>query len=228
VGGDDGPGEVAVLRLRGELSNHANSVAVPLLLADTPVVAFWPSQAPDVPAQDPIGKHAQRRITDAASSDDPISALISRARGYQPGDTDLAWTRLTPWRSALAAAFDRPMSPVTSVTITAEHRNPSAALLRIWLSKRLECEVFLDESVGAGITEVNIELTGGALSIERTDGPHAILKRSGSPDANITLPRRDLASLLSEELKRLDPDDIYGWVVKSFGAEHGEISCGHE
>ena len=39
VGGDDGPGEVAVLRLRGLLAEHANSVAVPLLLSDTPVVA---------------------------------------------------------------------------------------------------------------------------------------------------------------------------------------------
>jgi hypothetical protein len=29
VGGDDGPGEVAVLRLRGELAGHANSVAIP-------------------------------------------------------------------------------------------------------------------------------------------------------------------------------------------------------
>src|SRR5512137_779959 len=46
VGGDDGPGEVAVLRLRGPLAEHANSVCIPLLLSDTPVVAYWPEGGP--------------------------------------------------------------------------------------------------------------------------------------------------------------------------------------
>jgi len=221
VGGDDGPGEVAVLRLRGELSQHANSVAVPLLLSDTPVVAYWPSQPPDIPAHDPIGKHAQRRITDSASSDSPLDSLLLRARGYQPGDADLAWTRLTPWRSALAAVFDRPTAPVRIVSISAERDNPSAALLRTWLSKRLNCEVSLIESAQPGISAVTIELDGGELSIERTSSAQATLRRTGSPDARITLMRRDLPSLLSEDLKRLDPDETYGWVIKDFGREHG-------
>ena len=50
VGGDDGPGEVAIVRLRGDRSDHANSVAIPLLLPDTPVVAWWPTDPPPVPA----------------------------------------------------------------------------------------------------------------------------------------------------------------------------------
>ena len=31
-------------------------------------------------------------------------ALAARAEAYTPGETDLAWTRIRPWRSMLAAA----------------------------------------------------------------------------------------------------------------------------
>ena len=33
--------------------------------------------------------------------------LAARADAYTPGDTDLSWTRITPWRSMLAAALDQ-------------------------------------------------------------------------------------------------------------------------
>ncbi|MDT7712171.1 MAG: hypothetical protein QOG46_860, partial [Pseudonocardiales bacterium] len=67
VGGDAGASEVIVLRLYGPLADHGDSVVVPLLLADCPVVAWWPGLAPAVPATDPIGTLAQRRVTDAAA-----------------------------------------------------------------------------------------------------------------------------------------------------------------
>ena len=35
-----------------------------------------------------------------------MAALKRRAKDYAPGDTDLAWTRTTPWRALLASAFD--------------------------------------------------------------------------------------------------------------------------
>ena len=129
VGGDDGPGEVAVLRLRGQLAEHANSVAIPLLLTDTPVVAYWPEGGPAVPEDDPIGRHAQRRITDAATAEDVVRELEMRRDGYRPGDTDLSWTRLTPWRSVLASVLDQPTPGISAVTVSAEDANPSAVLL---------------------------------------------------------------------------------------------------
>src|SRR5690349_20077956 len=58
VGRDAGAGEVVILRLSGALSGHANSVVVPFLLPDIPVVAWWPDIAPVAPAQDPLGKLA--------------------------------------------------------------------------------------------------------------------------------------------------------------------------
>ena len=218
VGGDQGPGEVAELRLRGELAEFANSVAVPLLLPDTPVGAFWPGECPAVPAEDHIGKHAQRRITDAAGAADPIAELRARSEGYRPGDTDLTWARLTPWRSVLASALDQDPTPITSVQIEAESANPSSLLLQAWLRDCLKVEVSLTESEGPGITAVRMLTDLGDISINRADGVHAVLSRPGAPDSPIALRRRDYAALVSEELRRLDPDEVYGrTITRMFG-----------
>jgi glucose-6-phosphate dehydrogenase assembly protein OpcA len=213
VGGDDGPGEVAVLRLRGELAGHANSVAIPLLLTDTPVVAYWPVGAPDIPEDDPIGRHAQRRISDSASAEDVVRELERRSAGYRPGDTDLSWTRLTPWRSVLASILDQPTAAIMRVTVSAEDANASAILLRTWLERCLKVPVTLESSEGPGITDVCLVTADGDIRVNRSDGTTAVLSRPGVPDSRVSLPRRDLAELLAEELRRLDPDDVYGDVI---------------
>jgi glucose-6-phosphate dehydrogenase assembly protein OpcA len=217
VGGDDGPGEVAVLRLRGQLAEHANSVAIPLLLTDTPVVAYWPEGGPAIPEDDPIGRHAQRRITDAATSDDVERELAVRRTGYRPGDTDLSWTRLTPWRSVLASVLDQPTPGISGATISAEDGNPSAVLLAAWLRMCLRVPVTQLTSDGPGITEVRLATSEGDITVSRTDGTTAVLARPGVPDSRVALPRRELAELLSEELRRLDPDDVYGEVLARVG-----------
>ncbi len=213
VGGDDGPGEVAVMRLRGRLSEHANSVAIPLLLSDTPVVAYWPHDAPAVPADDPIGRHAQRRITDTATADDVMHELAVRKAGYQPGDTDLAWTRLTPWRSALAAALDQPTAAITSARVGAEESSASAVLLAGWLGSALDVPVESLVTSGPGITEAALVTVDGDVALTRPDGVQAVLSRPGVPASRVGLARRDLAELLSEELRRLDPDEVYGHTI---------------
>lgn len=211
VGSDTGgAGEVVVLRLRGLLAEHANSVAVPLLLPDTPVVAYWPGDdAPLVPSDTPVGRHAQRRITDAAAGRNTMADLEARGRGYRPGDTDLAWTRLTPWRSVLATILDAGPLDVAGVRIDAEVDNPSAELLRRWLAASLGCEARVDWGGGPGITSVTLETTAGDYRVDRPDGQTAKLCRPGQPDASLALPRRDLSALLAEELRRLDPDEVY-------------------
>ncbi len=213
VGGDDGPGEVAVLRLRGQLADHGNSVAIPLLLTDTPVVAYWPGESPDIPSEDAIGRHAMRRITDSSAADDVVRELQKRKAGYRPGDTDLAWTRLTPWRSVLASALDQPIGAVTHVAVSAEDDNASAVLLCTWLKKCLRAPVELLSSDGPGITEVRLTTGEGDIVVSRSDGITAILSRPDIPDSRVALPRRDLAELLAEELRRLDPDEVYGDVI---------------
>src|SRR3954453_22469841 len=97
IGGRYGPGEAVVLRMYGRLALHAESVTLPLLAPDAPVVAWWYSTTPEIIANDPLGVFADRRITNVIRDPDPAAALRHRASDYAPGDTDLTWTVITPW-----------------------------------------------------------------------------------------------------------------------------------
>jgi glucose-6-phosphate dehydrogenase assembly protein OpcA len=211
VGGDAGASEVLVLRLYGPLADHGDSVVTPLLLADSPVVAWWPGVAPTVPAQDPIGKLAQRRITDAAAARQPIKALEIRRTSYTDGDTDLAWTRITPWRALLAAALDLPpYEDVDAVTVTGAADNPSADLLAGWLRSRLRVPVRRRANPpGGGISSAVLERRSGPVQLVRPDGKVGVLSQPGQPVRRVPLKRPPLRACLAEELRRLDPDQIY-------------------
>lgn len=215
VGGDDGAGEIIALRLHGELAKHAGSVAIPLLLPDTPIVAWWPDSGPLHPAADPIGRHAQRRITDTSETAHYLDALAGRLDHYEPGDTDMTWTRTTPWRSMLAAALDQPVGTVTAAQVWVQARNPSGWLLAGWLQARLGVPTTLSHSRQPGISRVVLTTDQGEVVLSRPDGRVAQLSVPGMPPATVALPRRTLAELLSEELRRLDPDEVY------FQALHG-------
>jgi glucose-6-phosphate dehydrogenase assembly protein OpcA len=218
VGSDAGAGETVLLRLHGELVNHAESVVLPLLLPDAPVVVWWPADAPDHPAEHPLGRLGQRRITDAAAAEDPVVTIGVRAASYTPGDTDLAWTRITPWRSTLAAALDQKHSAISGAVVEGEEYNPSAELLAMWLADRLQVPVERTVSDGPGLTAVRLRTADGAICLDRPDGALAELAMPGQPDRLVALKRRETAELLAEELRRLDPDDIYKSAVQ-FGVE---------
>ncbi|MEN4472883.1 glucose-6-phosphate dehydrogenase assembly protein OpcA [Mycolicibacterium cosmeticum] len=207
VGRDAGANEVVVLRLSGPLANHASSVVIPFLLPDTPVVTWWPDLAPRVPAQDPLGKLAIRRITDATNGEDPLACIKSRLAGYTPGDTDLAWSRITYWRALLAATLDQaPYEPITSVLVSGLKEEPALDILAGWLAGRLECPV--SRAVG----ELKVELTRASETIVLSrpqTGVTATLTRTGRPDAQIPLARRETRDCLAEDMRRLDADEIY-------------------
>jgi glucose-6-phosphate dehydrogenase assembly protein OpcA len=214
--GETSPGETVLLRMYGPLGQHADSVVAPLLLPDTPVVTWWPDIVPPIPAQDPMGALAQRRVTDAAASESPRDVLSRLAAGYQPGDTDLSWTRATPWRSLLAATMDQPSGEITGGTVGAEAGIPTADLIAAWLSIRLGVPVGTEPTAGPGITEVRFTSAEGDTVICRPDGRVAHLSRPGQPERRVALHRRDTTELLEEELRRLDPDDVYGDVLATF------------
>ncbi|MBQ0987047.1 glucose-6-phosphate dehydrogenase assembly protein OpcA [Streptomyces sp. F63] len=217
VGGETGTSETVLLRLHGELAHHAHSVVLPLLLPDTPVVVWWPEDAPAHPNEDLLGKLAARRITDASATEDPVSTLALRAETYTPGDTDLAWTRITPWRSVLAAALDQRHAPVESAVVEGEAYNPSSELLALWLADRLKVPVARKVSAGPGLTAVRLTTGEGEVCLHRADGSLAALKMPGQPDRHVALQRRETSELIAEELRRLDPDEAYAATVR-FGA----------
>jgi glucose-6-phosphate dehydrogenase assembly protein OpcA len=213
--GEGTPGEVVVIRMRGAVAAHPASVIRPLLLPDSPVVIWWPGKAPTNRTGDELAKLAMRRMTDAASSPRPLTALRARARDYIPGDTDLSWTRLTPWRALLAAALDQYPAKIRSVTVESERNNPSADLLAAWLRSRLKIGVARKVSDGPGLTAVRMGTAAGDIAITRPDGLLASYTVPGQPERLVALKRRSFTELLSEELRRLDPDLIYERTVKS-------------
>ena len=219
--GEGAPGQTVLLRMYGPMGLHADSVVTPLLVPDTPVVTWWPRNGPATPSGDPLGILAQRRVTDAASAPDPAEALVALAVGYRPGDTDLSWTRATAWRSLLAATLDQPHGEITGGSVSAEPRNPSADLIAAWLSGRLGAPFTRDVSGGPGITEVRFTTTDGDITITRPDGRTATLSRPDQPDRRVALHRRDTTELLAEELRRLNPDEVYGEALTRFAAVTG-------
>jgi glucose-6-phosphate dehydrogenase assembly protein OpcA len=208
--GDGAPGQTVLMRLYGPMSLHPDSVVMPLLVPDTPVVTWWPGTAPEAPASEPLGALAQRRITDAAAGTDPAQVLQALAAAYRPGDTDLSWTRATAWRSLLAATVDQTDTAIHGGIVLAEADNPTAELLTAWLASRLRVPFTREVSAGPGITEVRFGTDGGEITISRADGRLASLSKPGQPDRHVALHRRDTADLMSEELRRLNPDEVYG------------------
>jgi len=207
VGGDAGAGEVVVLKLSGPLAKHAGSVVTPFLLPDTPIVTWWPDIAPAVPAEDPLGKLAIRRITDATNGTDPLESIRSRLAGYSAGDTDLSWSRITYWRALLTSAMDlAPYEPIDSAVVSGLKDEPALDILAGWLATRI------DGPVTRAVGDLKVELIRSSETITLArpqEGVTATLSRTGRPDALLPLARRETRDCLAEDLRRLDADDIY-------------------
>ncbi|MEY9953479.1 glucose-6-phosphate dehydrogenase assembly protein OpcA [Leifsonia sp. EB34] len=218
VGGDAGASEVIVLRAYGETASDEEGLVTGLLLPDAPVVVWWPGIAPAKASASPLGRIATIRITDASAQPNPQEALFHLADTYAPGDTDFAWTRLTLWRAQLAAVLDQPpYEPITAVEVAGAADSPSTLLLAAWLRLQLQVPVQYDlasRAIGSGgIHGVRMERASGTIELEREVPNVARLSQPGQPTHDLSLPRRSLRDCLAEELRRLDPDDLYGEVI---------------
>jgi glucose-6-phosphate dehydrogenase assembly protein OpcA len=216
VGGRLGPCEAVIMRMQGRLALHAESVVMPLLAPDVPVVTWWHGVPPDQISTDPLGVVAERRITDVAQTEDPVAGLRQRAVDYAAGDTDLSWTRITGWRTLVAGALDPSGDTVpepVGAVVTAPATDASAALLAGWLAARLGITPAREEppagAVGGGLASVRLQLADGEeIAITWHDGA-AVLHRPGQGDRALPLLTRTLGDELAEELRRLDADQTY-------------------
>jgi glucose-6-phosphate dehydrogenase assembly protein OpcA len=219
VGGDAGASEVIVLRASGMAASDPELLVTGLLLPDAPVVAWWPGTSPVKISSSPIGRIATRRITDAAVQANPHQFLKQLAKEYSPGDSDFAWTRLTLWRAQLAAVLDQPpYDVVTAVEVTGAPNSPSTSLLAAWLGLKLKLKVSItSEPRGksiSGIKGVKLIRKSGNIEIVRRVPDIATLIQPTQPTREISLPRRSDRDCLSEDLRRLDPDELFGKVIK--------------
>jgi glucose-6-phosphate dehydrogenase assembly protein OpcA len=219
VGGDAGASEVIVLKAYGDTASDEEGLVTGLLLPDAPVVAWWPGDAPDVVSSSPLGRIATRRITDAAAQRDPQGFLANLASTYAPGDTDFSWTRLTLWRAQLAAVLDQPpYESITEIEVHGSADSPSTSLLAAWLQEALGVparhELVTPAHGSSGIQGVRLHRAAGTIELERVSGSIVTLVQPNQPTHDISLPRRSLRDCLAEELRRLDPDELFGEVIE--------------
>jgi len=225
VGGDAGASEVIILRAYGEAASDPESLVTGLLLPDAPVVAWWPGEAPPNAAESAVGRIATRRITDALSQKDARAHFKNLAKTYVPGDSDFAWTRLTVLRTHLASMLDQPpYDKVIGAEIIGANDSPSIDLLAAWLELKLGINVKIVRTTPAKsvniIKSIKLIRKSGTLEINRDVLDKAVLVQPSQPTREISLPRRSLRDCLSEDLRRLDPDDLFGEVItKSFGTK---------
>ena len=218
IGGDAGASEVIVLRMYGPLADQGGSIIVPLLLPDAPIVAWWPGEPPAAPAQDPVGSVAGRRITDVSATRSPSKTLAKLGGNFRAGDTDLAWSRITSWRGLLTAALDEPpYEDITRAEVSGVAESASADLLAGWLSSRLHVPVerTVSEVPGGHVGVVRLDRPSGAVELRRVDSKTARLSQPGQPTRRVALPRRTVRECLAEELRRLDPDEIFREALES-------------
>ena len=86
-------GETALIRLKGEVVKHPESVVLPLLLPDSPVAVWWPTDHPADPAADPIGALAEaphhrrgvRHPRQAQGPARPVRGVLPRQHATWPG-----------------------------------------------------------------------------------------------------------------------------------------------
>ncbi|WP_104524122.1 glucose-6-phosphate dehydrogenase assembly protein OpcA [Blastococcus atacamensis] len=232
IGGRLGPGEAVVMRMYGRLALHAESVVLPLLAADAPVVTWWHGGPPDRIATDALGVFADRRITDSSLSRDPIAALHVRAEDYAPGDSDVAWTRSTAWRAVLASTLDSVSGRRSDAVhvhggrIEGDPGNATARLLAGWISSRCGCAVDVVKGSRdpgpSGVEAVSLRLDRDEeLAVRADHRGGAVISQPYRPDSTLALPERVLGDLLSEELRRLDPDEPYSEALEAATGLHG-------
>ncbi len=216
VGGEAGVSEVIILEPRGPAATDLDTLVMPLLLSDTPVVAYWPNEPPANPAEHPLGHIAVRRITDARTQECPVRTLGELARVYQPGDTDLSWASVTQWRAVLATIIEQFHEAPTDVVVTGHATHPASYMVAAWLRHCLRVPIRrLTDRSAITITGVHFMFADGSeVALTRPPGSSvAYVSRVGLKPAEVNLARRSVQDCLMEELRRLDPDEFYGPIL---------------
>ncbi|APT92488.1 oxppcycle protein OpcA [Corynebacterium phocae] len=229
VGGEAGASEMVIMHLKGALASQTKAVVTPLLLPDTPIVAWWPGSCPPVPSEHPIGSLAQRRITnigvDNSAGDVTAETCYRRlqtlSNGYAPGDTDMTWASLTLWRAIVASAFDRqPESAVEAVEIQGPAGDPAVDLAAAWLVARLAVPVRRtvsspDAKGTFSVRKLAIFLRNSDITVETVSDTAVRVDFPGAPESQVALSVRSQAEILSEGLRYIQPDRVFAQALRA-------------
>ena len=186
-----------------------NNAVAALRLSSLPAAVWW--RGGSVAALDGLAGLADRLILDA---EDPAAAWTAALRLFdRTAITDLRWTRLTRWRSALAHLFDLPHVRQAAEgfrTVSIEAADPHAARLYAgWLRSCLRwpasVPIAIEPARDAGTPLWRVRLEGTASITVAVREGHGCLAAAVDDEHDgstriVPLPDPSLASLIGEEL----------------------------
>ncbi len=212
------------LRVGGQAASHLASIVGPFVLADLPVVIWFPGAVPD-PA-DPLLKLATAVVADTRDVGPSAPEIAHSYRtllelANSRPVVDLSWVRLQPWRELLAGLFEpahnRPF--LQGVTMVRVQGKPGPRhMLGGWLMSQLDLrarELSLQDAKHVNITlEARVGDEQGTFQVNRDDGTRAVWARaalsSGMTHSQaLPLPDDSLTSALSAAVSNLSADRIW-------------------
>ncbi|MEN9468935.1 MAG: hypothetical protein RL630_668 [Verrucomicrobiota bacterium] len=138
--------EQITFRLDGESAHALPNIVFSHLDSDLPLCLWWQGDLPE-PLDDTLWAWVDRLIYDSAEWTNPMHqfSMVRHLTAGRKGTVlcDLNWTRLQPWRYALASLFDHAaafpkLAKVESVEIDLNHNSRTSALLLLgWFACQL-------------------------------------------------------------------------------------------
>jgi glucose-6-phosphate dehydrogenase assembly protein OpcA len=168
--------EQVLLHVRGQAAEHVSSLVEPLLISDLPTYFWWTgSERLDESALVDAVRVSDVLIVDSHFFRDPVAPLLELAAFVgQPdlriGLADFRWTRLRPWREAVAQVFGpaerRPfLAGLREVSVDCAGSSLACrvggAMLAGWLAAALDWGFVHRASSTGALTEANAKAPGG-------------------------------------------------------------------
>jgi len=192
---------------------------LPLIVPDLPVV-LW-CRGPRFFSTryfDPLFGLAQKIIADSESAPNPRGAIavLKELRSRGARIADLAWTRLTGWRQAVANVFDDAPLQVSEVKIAyAGPLSTRILYLAAWMEMSVpSARVSLDHVQGdPGIRAITLSGKDGGATVRRTEGC-MIEVRAGGRVWGAVMPPADAESVMRAELSITGADAVFESILK--------------
>lgn len=197
---------------------------LPLIVPDLPVV-LW-CRGPRFFSTryfDPLFPLAQRIIVDsetAANSRGAIAVLKQlRSRGQRIGD--LAWTRLTGWRQAIANVFDEaPLRISDGKIVYAGQLSTRILYFSQWLEMcvpNMRVSIEHSDEGDPGVRRVTLSGKNGTVTVRKAEGCLVEIRAAGQygdRTSRSVLPPIDTDSLMRAELSITGADAVFEQILK--------------
>ena len=186
------------------------SAVLSLLLSDLPLFLWWQGDTK-------TGGRTMRALAQEAArlivnSDECGLVRLAELDALPAALTDLAWTRLTPWREALARMFDAPtqraaLGRLSRVDVQGPENQ--AALVAGWLRSRLRCSIHLHHRDAACMERAVLHCGDETFSVQRMGEDHGAMAAPGVPEKTVLLEEHEAGVLLAAELDVFGRDEVF-------------------